>query len=693
MVTARLIGDEGPYRENLMKADSGRSRDASNAESAPDEQDKVWVGVGIIPPPYEPYTLLHLFEHSSALRQCVDSYATNIDAFGHRFEPVVDLDASDVDERVRGYIYARRASKSPETVLNPDAQLPTPTDAEVAAAKLELKEQMRAERLRLEHFFDYASMDLSFSALRRRARQDVESLGNAYWEVIRDSNGKVCGFEHLPAFTVRHMPADRHTTEVKARVKVNEFDYADETVHKRFRRYVQCFEMQVTYFKEFGDPRVLSARSGKFYKDKEDLIRAEKEAPLMATEVLHMKVHSSKSSYGIPRWTGTMLSVLGSRQAEEVNLDYFENKSVPPMAVLVQGGRMTDDTVKRLEKVIEEKIKGKKNFHKLLVLEAENMGGMDNGRTKIDLKPLTSSQHNDALFQNYDERNIDKVGQSYRLPRMLRGDIRDFNRATADAALEFAESQVFRPERDDFDFMMNRKVLPELNIRYWKFKSNSAANQNPSELADMVSKLLTAGAIVPAEARDIASQIFSRPLQKIAAPWTQLPIILSQGQPVADATASTAGGTSPTQDTLGGAAMNGADQAAAGVVPDTSVDDSTDAIKLTGTDLATCFTVNEVRGKKGNLKLIDGKDDPDGFLTVAEFKAKRIAAGTTTGTAEAEAETGAAPAEKSGDALARTLLTLRTALANAEAAEARQRFAAAQRDLALVEDETDDDID
>ena len=29
---------------------------------------------------------------------------------------------------------------------------------------------------------------------------------------------------------------------------------------------------------------------------------------------------------------------------------------------------------------------------------------------KIELRPLTNAQQSDALFQNYDERNMDKVG-------------------------------------------------------------------------------------------------------------------------------------------------------------------------------------------------------------------------------------------------------------------------------------------
>jgi hypothetical protein len=38
-----------------------------------------------------------------------------------------------------------------------------------------------------------------------------------------------------------------------------------------------------------------------------------------ALELIHFAVHSPRSPYGVPRWVGTLLAVLGSRQMEEVN--------------------------------------------------------------------------------------------------------------------------------------------------------------------------------------------------------------------------------------------------------------------------------------------------------------------------------------------------------------------------------------
>src|SRR5262249_34330545 len=125
--------------------------------------------------------------------------------------------------------------------------------------------------------------------------------------------------------------------------------------------------------------------------------------------------------------------------------------------------------------------KGKKNFHKILIIEAEpaSKATENAGRFKIELKPLTQAIQQDALFQKYDERNDDKVGQQFRVPRILRGDTRDFNRATADAALSFAEMQVFQPERESFDSRMNKTLLGDMQIRFWKFVSQAPINRDP----------------------------------------------------------------------------------------------------------------------------------------------------------------------------------------------------------------------
>ena len=500
---------------------------AQDPASRPGGEDlsSAFVSAGALDPPYDPEALCLLMEHSNSLRQNVDAYATNIDGFGHRFEPAVDFDADDADEHVADIIYLERLAARDRGELGDDAAL-QPTEEEIAQRRRELQQLGRIERARLAAFFDFCCFDHSFVDLRRRSRQDLEVTGNAFWEVLRDGRGDIVRLVYVPSYSVRLLPLDREPVEIEDRVRVSPVSFETVSARRRVRRFVQVQGTERIYFKSFRDPRVISRRTGQQFADVEALLKADPiDGP--ATEIVHFAIHSPRSPYGVPRWVGTLLSVLGSRQMEEVNFLYFENKSVPPLALLVSGGKLSDASVPRIERFIEENLKGKTNFHKILILEAEGSGGGDANRAKIELRPLTDAQQQDALFQIYDERNIDKVGSAFRLPKMLRGESKDFNRATAESALRFAEDQVFQPERDEFDFLMNRQLLADMGIRFWRFRSQTPVTRDPERMTQMVEKLVRVGVLTPEEGRILAGDIFNREFRKVGDDWTKRPITLT----------------------------------------------------------------------------------------------------------------------------------------------------------------------
>lgn len=505
------------------------------------EEDKQFFEAqGALEPPYDPRLLVVLFEHSNALRQNVDAYATNIDGFGHSFKAVVDLEADSTLDEVRTLIALER-----QTDLSPE-QVAAPSDEEVNARIVQLANDQRLESLKLDAFFDDCS-EMSFVDLRRRTREDVEITGNGYWEVLRDrsSSGRIGAFSYVEAFTIRICKLDDEFVEYKQKRRTLTQDFEEVTRRKRFRRFVQKVGSRAVFFKEFGDPRVISSASGKVYLDEAALLKEEPGAR-PATEMMHFKIPSSRTAYGVPRWIGNLLSVMGSRQSEDVNFQYFENKSVPPLAVLVSGGRLTRDSVSKLESFIKNEIRGKENFHKILIIEAEGAESTafeNSGRMKIELKPLTEAQASDALFQQYDERNIDKVGMSFRIPRMLRGDTRDFNRSTAMAALDFAERQVFEPERQSFDYRMNRDVLPTLGIRHWKMKSNGPTQRDPESLAKMIHDLQDF--MPPNILMELSQGVFNRNFPRIDALWADQPLKLT----LATVNSNVEAGTPEAEDT------------------------------------------------------------------------------------------------------------------------------------------------
>jgi PBSX family phage portal protein len=520
-VRARFIEVNEPVRKGTI---GEPDRGTQTNQVIGDDYATAFTTLGALDPVYDPEMLALLFEHSNSLRQNVDSMAVNVDGFGHRFDPLFDLEAKDIDQRIADAMLTDRQRALDETGRSLEAKLPTPD--EVKTRKAEIAVEMRIEKIRLTHFFEFCSPDTSFVTLRRRTRQDLEVTGNAYWEVLRNRAGQVVQFVYMPSFTVRLLPLDLEPVALSSRVRVSELSFDEVEYTTRLRRYLQIVETRFSFFKELGDPRVISAQSGMIYPSVEVLAKAEPNAR-PANELVHFKIHSPRSPYGVPRWIGNLLAVVGSRQAEEVNFNYFENKSVPPLAILVSGGRMSQGSVDRVTNYIEANIKGKKNFHKILVLEAEAAGSGERdanaSRMRIDIKPLTGAQHSDALFQNYDERNIDKVGQSFRLPRMLRGDIRDFNRSTADAALTFAEMQVFEPERQEFDFIVNRRVLSMLGVRFWRFVSLAPVMRDPTAMSEIIKNLMNASVLTPEEARELAGDVFNREFRRIRAPWVTQP--------------------------------------------------------------------------------------------------------------------------------------------------------------------------
>lgn len=486
-----------------------------------------------LPPPYDPEKLCRIFEHSSSLRQNIDAYKTNIDGFGHVFEPVLQLKESGARDLVADAIFLERMANASNGLEGAMLAATPPSDQEITEKIETLRHLMRVEKAQVESFFSSCVADESFTSLRRKTREDIEVTGNGYWEVIRNEAGAPSQFAYMPSRSVRVLKNKSKPLEITQQVRTGLLTFKEERYKRRFRRYVQLGADESIYFKEFGDPTIMSSETGRAFESLDAMALDEPNAA-PANEVFHFKIHSLKnSSYGVPRWMGNLLSVLGSRSAEEVNLAYFDNKSIPPMAILVSGGRLGQESVKRIEDWVETQLKGRRNFHKIMVIEAETTAGSiglgDNtGSMKVEIKTLTDAQLKDGLFLEYDAANMDKVGMGFRLPRLLRGDIRDFNRASAEAALDFAESQVFVPERNDFDFTMNRFILPVIGIRYWSFKSNGPRLSDAQSWGDMITKLVNAGILTPADARELTSKkVLAQELPIIEADWTKQPLALT----------------------------------------------------------------------------------------------------------------------------------------------------------------------
>ncbi len=433
-------------------------------------------------PPFDLLMLAMLPEHSTELGPVLEAMEVNIEGFGHRFVPRIDMDKADD----------------------------------------ETKAAVRKEHTFLTNFFAHASLRDSFTATRRKLRRDHEGIGNSYYEVIRSATGDIHGLNHLPGYQMRLGVMDQDQIKVEVPILELQVDgsvkVVEITTWQRFRRFVQSRTVQrqnlsfvgtgkLRWFKEFGDPRVYNQDTGDEVTG-EDLATFPEEK--RANEVVHFRIYSPRTPYGLPRFIGNLLSIFGDRAAEEINFTTFTNNNVPSSMILVSNGQLTDDTLARIKEFMES-LQSSDNRSKMLLIEAESADqsevGEDGGHVKIEVVPMTDSQHSDAMFLNYQDKNKSNIPRSWRIPPIFVGKSQDFTKATAEASRKLADEQVFAPERDEVDAFINRRLFPSMNIIYHRFKSNSPNTTDNAELVKLVANAEKTGGMTPRIARGILEDI------------------------------------------------------------------------------------------------------------------------------------------------------------------------------------------
>lgn len=478
------------------------------------------------PWPISARVLSSMIELSNSLRPNIDSYRVNVHGKGHRFVPSIRLDTPGAEDRVKDALFLKvlleAAEVGDDTAL---AEVSEPSPADVEARIASLKREMLVERARLQAFFDHAYPEGSFTDLRMLSSLDLECTGNFFWEVLRDAKTQApITVYWVRAHTMQIAKPDQTRVAVQQRRRMTPIDFEKIPIERTFHRFAQTDATGATvrWFKQFGDPRLMSAQSGMYYKDLRTMQDNEKHA-LLATEIFHYRLPSLVSVYGMPRWAGNLPAVLGSRELDEVNFDLFASNAVPALAVLVSGGHMSGATYERLKEFFENEVRGKKSMHKVVVLEAESQKKtgqqQPTANPKIDLVPLRSAQLKDALFQEYDSRNRKKVRGDFRLPASILGE-ETFNLED----LRFADEQVYDPERDTFDSAINHHFLPELGIRYWVFESVGSVLRNSDAVARALLDAISRGVYTPDEGREFLSRVLNIDAGRTHAKWANIPL-------------------------------------------------------------------------------------------------------------------------------------------------------------------------
>lgn len=290
-----------------------------------------------------------------------------------------------------------------------------------------------------DKFLKTANLEKSTDTIIEELICDLEECGNAYLEVARSQGSELPALYRIPPNNVRCTPEhDRVEVKYKRMIKGEVETFTQQSY---VRKYAQKRGGKTTWFRPFG------TNIGE-----------------TSSEIIHLRI-GTDGAYGEPRWFGNTPGVLGSRKAEELNLSYFSNGRMLKMILTVINGRLTKRSIELLREA-----KGQDSQDGILYLEVEGdeIGGpLDESREKsqIKLDKLNDLLQQDALFLDYGKEKKADILSSFRIPPILVGQSSDYNRATAQAALQFAEEQVFQPYRQwIMDEVFNNRLLPDMNI-------------------------------------------------------------------------------------------------------------------------------------------------------------------------------------------------------------------------------------
>lgn len=458
----------------VEKSDKSEQLDPSVQVSASD-----WISH-----PVDMQGLKALVDNSTILPQCIRAYKSNIAGFGINVKYSEDYD--------------------------------------------EETQEMKEEWEQLTEIITLLNMDMQTKEVFENVVRDRETYGIAYCEVIRNMEGTPVELQFIV-----DTPSIDMTYPLAPYLDIQYF-YKGKSIlrKKKFRKFRQNVAGKTVYFKEFGDPRIMDKRNGKYLGEGDEPINKDDEA----NEIIEFRLGSMP--YGEVRWIGQVLTVDGNRRAEVLNNNYFRKGRHTPLMIMVQGGTLSDGAWEKLQSYMDD-IEGESGQHSFLVLETDTMDTttafQDQQKPTVEIKDLAGILQRDELFQEYQENGRKKVQSAFLLPDLYVGYTSDFNRATSQTAMEVTEKQVFQPERESLAWVLNNRLLNEYNFRYVKLEFDEPDITNPDDIQKILNITERAGGLTPNIAKEYTYQVIGKDgVEDYDGEWGNIPIayarIVSQSQ-------------------------------------------------------------------------------------------------------------------------------------------------------------------
>ena len=458
--------------------EQGRQTSIEKADTSVQLSEQEVYNVGDwITPPNDLRGLRNLVKNSTILPQCIRAYKNNIAGFGI------------------GMRYIEDGEETPEKA---------------------------AEFIRAQEIIELLNIEQDTKEVFEDIVEARETYGIAYLEVIRNLAGEVVQIDFI-----KDTPSIRKTKPLAPYIPSIYYHHGKQLKRrKRYCKYRQEIGGKTVYFREFGDPRIMDSRDGKYLAEGETL-----DLEYQANEIMEFAIGTEP--YGEVRWIGQVLGVDGSRKAESLNNNYFENGRHTPLMIMIKGGTLTDDSFEKLQNYMNE-IKGAAGQHAFIILETESTDGRtdydQSAKPEIEVKDLANILQKDELFQDYLDNNRRKVQSAFQLPDLYVGYTTDFNRATAQTAQEVTEEQVFQPERKSLAWAINNRLLNGYQFKYVEAYFLAPDISNPDDLYKLLTVCNNAGGLTPNKAKQILFEAYGEVAEDYPEEWGDIPLVYNKTQ-------------------------------------------------------------------------------------------------------------------------------------------------------------------
>lgn len=188
---------------------------------------------------------------------------------------------------------------------------------------------------------------------------DLETYGNAFCQIIRDTSNRLVGLRRLPAITMR----------------------------RRIEGYAQ----------------ITASPNGALDRTEFD-----------KSEILHLREQCPEGRmYSLPTWIGVEGMLALSHAATRYNASFFNNNAMPEYAVIFKGATPSEKTKDAIKEFFRNEHQGVDNAHRTLLLNTTEDGS-------VDIKRLTS-EVKDGDFLKLIDAARDRIPTAHGVPPRILG--------------------------------------------------------------------------------------------------------------------------------------------------------------------------------------------------------------------------------------------------------------------------------